>query len=105
METINKSYEMDYYSEIIAIYNESNNCDEMKYLAKNWTIRSYISLIDDMKNNKSLEDANIDDVVRNSMILMLNMFNEKTPDKKISDIEFNEQEKKMIKKDLIKYLE
>ena len=73
MKTSENVSEMDYYDDIISFYQDSteNKAEEEKI--EKWSDRSYISIMKDLNENKQLEDANISDVAKNSIILILNL--------------------------------
>ena len=106
MITMENASELDYYDEIITYYKDSTKNEEEKEIVEKWSDRSYISIMNDLNENKQLKDADISDVVKNSIILILNLFDKKcqvTSDTKLSDLP--EEDKLLIKEALLNALE
>jgi len=89
--------ELDYYSEILDFYEEiSGEKPKNKIKIEKWSDISYIELMNALRNNKRLKDADIKLVAKNSMILILNLFDEKIKidtSKNWNDLDFEEKEK------------
>jgi uncharacterized protein (DUF342 family) len=71
--------EIEYYTEIINFYEQTTEIQaKHEKKVENWEDLSFIKLMKDVKENKILEDkADVKDVVKNSIILILNLFDEK----------------------------
>ncbi len=105
--------EIDYYDEILNFYEDSgynNGENKKKYSAKEierWSNLSYIYLMKDVRKNKKLaDDTEIMDVAKNSIILILNLFDQKCQIKSNADLEgLSRKEKDNIKMALIQALD
>lgn len=98
MKCSENSKEIEYYTEIINFYEQSSESiskDEKEI--ENWQDLSFIKLMKEVKENKKLDDnANVKDVVKNSIILILNLFDERCqtePDTPIEQLNKREQAK------------
>lgn len=103
MKCSENSKEIEYYTEIIDYYeqnSESISADEKEI--ENWQDLSYIKLMKEIKENKKLDDnADVKDVVKNSIILILNLFDERCQNEQDMPIEqLNKREQAKIRKSL-----
>ncbi len=73
-----KVKEIDYYYEIVEYYDYSkNNFGDLTTDLWKWQSLKFINLVNDIKNEKQLVDADMVNVVTNSIILILNLFGKK----------------------------
>ena len=106
MKCMENMYELDYYSEIVDYY-EITESDDFSFDTENYVNHSYIRLMNEVKNEKNLQDACIADVAKNSIILILNLFDKKCQINLSSEIPLEnlpEVEKKKVRKALLKLL-
>jgi len=106
MKCVENMYELDYYSEIVDYY-EITEGNDFSSDTEDYVNHSYIRLMNEVKNKKNLQDAaDIADVAKNSIILILNLFDKKC--KISSEIPLEnlpEVEKKKVRKALLKILD
>ncbi len=107
MKCIDNTSEIEYYDKIINFYLQN-----MDYLENNvktidkWADFSYIRLMKELRTEKKLIDANLPDVVRNSIVLILCLFSKKCRNNRNNSImDFSEEEKIEIKNLMLKTLE
>ena len=106
MQCTDNFNELDYYNEILNFYEHTTEYhnstnDEIE----KWSEQSYIQLMDEVKQNKVLNDASMIDVAKNSIILILNLFDRKcqvTLDRPLELL--SKDEKDAIKESLNKIL-
>ncbi|MHA1898635.1 MAG: hypothetical protein ACTSU2_14685 [Promethearchaeota archaeon] len=107
MKTYNLTKEIDYYDFILRFYEEINEKKKKdKGAIELWSDKSIINLMHDLKQNKKLSDAEIRDVIKNSLILILDLFDEKCqrdPNKPLEAL--SDKDKANIRKILLKVLE
>jgi hypothetical protein len=78
MHCIDNLCEIDYYSEILDFYEKTSEYGNLSYEEiEKWSEQSYIQLMNEVKENKVLNDAPMIDVAKNSIILILNLFDKK----------------------------
>lgn len=88
----NKVKEIDYYYEIIEYYNCSkNNFGDLTADLWKWQSIKFINLLNDIKEDKQLVDADILNVVTNSIILMLNLFGKKKSEPDLNSLGITEK--------------
>jgi hypothetical protein len=95
--------EIEYYAEIIDFYEQTTEIKtKQEKNVENWEDLSFIKLMKDVKENKKLNDnANVKDVVKNSIILILNLFDEKCQSDVDTPIEnLNKKEQAKIRRTL-----
>ncbi|MBD3350960.1 MAG: hypothetical protein GF364_05685 [Candidatus Lokiarchaeota archaeon] len=108
MKSSENQNEIEYYTDIISFYEETTEKKpKPKVEIEKWTDFSYIDLMREIKEEKELKDnADVKDVVTNSIILILNLFDDKCQiqtDRSFSDL--TKKEKKIIREALLKELE
>jgi len=72
----NTCTEIEYYEEIIQHYEESISSGNQTEIDE-WVDTKYISILDDLKHHKPISDAQIEDVAKNAILLILNLFKSK----------------------------
>ena len=101
--------ELDYYSEIVDYYEitESNDFSFDTIEIENFSTQSYIRLMNEVKNEKNLQDdACMADVAKNSIILILNLFDKKCQISSSIPLEnLPEAEKNKVRNALLKFLD
>lgn len=91
----NKVKEIDYYNEIIEYYKCSiKNFGDLTTDLWKWQSLKFINLLNDINNNRQLVDAEILNVVTNSIILMLNLFGKKKSETDLNSL--GKREKKEV---------
>ena len=68
--------ELEYYEDIIQRYEESQY-NEKPIEIDEWIDTKYISILDDLRCKKPISDACIEDVAKNAILLILNLFKSK----------------------------
>ncbi len=76
MSVENVCTELEYYEEIIEFYEESLSTANQREIDE-WMDSKYIRILDDLKCKKPIADAPIEDVAKNAIILILNLFKTK----------------------------
>jgi hypothetical protein len=72
----NTCTELEYYEDIIFHYEESlTSANQIEI--EEWMDSKYISILDDLKSKKPISDASIEDVAKNAILLILNLFKSK----------------------------
>lgn len=66
--------EMDYYTEIVEFYDRVEREGISQREIDIWESKTYISLMNDIKQEKQFLDCNVEDSAINAIILMLNLF-------------------------------
>ena len=107
MKCMENMCELDYYSEIVDYYSEITEYNDFSFdTIENYSFHSYIRLMNEVKNEKNLQDACIADVAKNSIILILNLFDKKCQISSAVPLEnLSETEKKKIRNALVKFLD
>jgi hypothetical protein len=106
MKTADNVTELDYYDGIINYYKETECKSEDDGIVETWSDRTYISLMKDLNSKKCLKDADISDVAKNSIILILNLFDKKCQVRSSTKLnEMSEEDKKIIKEALMNALD
>ena len=72
----NTCTELEYYEDIILHYETSLTSENQNEIEE-WMDAKYISILDDLKCKKPITDAPIEDVAKNAILLILNLFNTK----------------------------
>ena len=72
----NTCTELEYYEDIILHYEESLTSSSQNEIEE-WMDAKYISILDDLKYKKPIMDAPIEDVAKNAILLILNLFKTK----------------------------
>ncbi len=72
----NTCSELEYYEDIILHYEESLTSTNPSEIQE-WMDAKYISILDDLKCKKPIADAPIEDVAKNAILLILNLFKAK----------------------------
>ena len=100
MKCTNLISEVDYYDNILEFYKQNEHLNvENSVQVQKWADLSYIQLMKDIRKKKDLKDAPIKDVVKNSIILILSLFDEKCQQSDESGSEeLSEEEKRMLLK-------
>lgn len=97
--------EFDYYERILNFFEETETEKIESEEIENWTDHSIINLMKDIKDKKQLEDASIKDVIKNSIILILNLFDKKCKAQRNVSLEsLSDEEKKEIKNSLMQVI-
>jgi len=98
--------EIEYYSEILDFYEEIlKKKQKDKEKIEKWSDFSYIELMEEIRKRKKLKDADIKHVAKNSIILILNLFDEKTKIDTSRDWnELSKEEKEKVRKYLLSIL-
>ncbi|MBN2154807.1 MAG: hypothetical protein JW776_02025 [Candidatus Lokiarchaeota archaeon] len=97
--------ELEYYEEIIRYYEDSLSSANQTEIEE-WMGSKYISILDDLKSKRPISDAPIEDVAKNAILLILNLF--KTKQTNYSSVTWNclsKQERKLVKEALFHVLE
>jgi hypothetical protein len=76
VSTENACTELEYYEEIIQYYEDTLSSTNKSDIQE-WMGTKYISILDDLRCNKRIIDAPIEDVAKNAMLLILNLFKSK----------------------------
>lgn len=111
MKCVENMCELDYYSEIVDYYSEITEYNDFSFDTienySSYSSYSYIRLMNEVKNEKVLQDdACIADVAKNSIILILNLFDKKCQIKPTIPLEnLTENEKNEVKNALLKFLD
>ena len=107
MKCMENMCELDYYSEIVDYYSEITEYNDFSFdTIENYSFHSYIRLMNEVKNEKDLQDACIADVAKNSIILILNLFDKKCQISSSIPLEnLSEPEKKKVRNALLKFLD
>jgi len=71
--------ELEYYEEIIQFYEDSLSSINQTEI-DDWVDSKYIKIIRDLKCKKPIADALIEDVAKNAILLILNLFRSKKRD-------------------------
>ena len=97
--------ELEYYEDIILHYEESLSSANPNEIEE-WMDAKYISILDDLKYKKPIVDAPIEDVVKNAILLILNLFkSKKSYCDAISWHSLSKDERRLIRDSLYKVLE
>ena len=97
--------ELEYYEDIIQHYEESRY-DEKPTDIDEWIDSKYISILDDLKCKKPISDACIEDVAKNAILLILNLF--KSKKERFNSVSWqclSKEERKIVQDSLYKVLE
>ncbi|MHA1729019.1 MAG: hypothetical protein ACTSWY_09830 [Promethearchaeota archaeon] len=111
MKCLDNTCEMDYYEEIIDFYEQTLDVITISTVLddqiEKWSDFSYIKLMNEIKNEKELkEEIPIEDVAKNSIILILNLFDKRCQiTSEIPLKSLPSDEKKKIREALLKALE
>lgn len=108
LKSAGHNYEVDYYDEIVQFYEKTRRASDVeKSRIEKWSDFSYIQLMQDIKQRKTLQDAcDVKDVVKNSIILILNLFDDKCQIETETPLEeLSEEEKKKVRKAMLEALE
>lgn len=71
----NTCTELEYYEDIIQYYESLSSANRTEI--EEWMDSKYISILDDLKCKKPIIDAPIEDVAKNAILLILNLFESK----------------------------
>jgi hypothetical protein len=97
--------ELEYYEDIIQYYEDSLISENHKEIEE-WMDSKYISILDDLKCKKPISDASIEEVAKNAILLILNLFKSK---KQYCDSVtwhcLSKEERKLVRDSLYKVLE
>ena len=105
MSIDNTCTELEYYEEIIQYYENSYSSASPTEI-EDWVDTKYITILDDLKCHKPIKDAPMEDVAKNAILLILNLFKSKKSDtKSVSWRGLSIEERKMVRDSLCKVLE
>ena len=105
MTTESACTELEYYEEIIQYYEESLSSADQSKISE-WMDTKYISILDDLKCKKPISDAPIEDVAKNAILLILNLFKSKKEYcEAVSWKCLSKDERKLVRESLYKVLE
>ena len=76
MSIDNTCTEEEYYEEIFQFYEDTISSANQTEIEE-WMDTKYLSILDDLKCKKPISDAPIEDVAKNAIILILNLFKTK----------------------------
>ena len=76
MSIDNACTELEYYEEIIQYYEDTLSSANQNEIEE-WMDTKYISILDDLRCKKHITDAPIEDVAKNAILLILNLFKAK----------------------------
>ena len=94
--------EGEYYDMIVDFFTSNPHISVNE--ADVWESKTFINLLSDLKNKKKLRDADMGDVVRNCIILILNLIDERIKNRIEFDLdELSNWERDKIQEDLIRF--
>ena len=105
MSIDNTCTELEYYEEIFQHFEGSFSSTDQTQLNK-WVDSKYLSILDDLKCKKPISDAHIEDVAKNAILLILNLF--KTKKSYCNGVSWrclSKEERKLVRESLYKVLE
>lgn len=106
MQTSTSSSEIDYYTQIVEFYENYSKGNIPPEKIELFSDISIIKLMEDLKKGKKLKDADIKHVAKNSLILLLDLFDERCQvETDIPIDKLSEEEKRRIKKVLMRLIE
>jgi hypothetical protein len=96
MQNIGFIEETEYYDKIIDFYTETtHNSMFTQNEIWTWQEKTIIQLMNDIKTHKKLKNADIKDVAKNCILLLLKLFNNKNRTDSNFD-ELNEQDRRKV---------
>lgn len=101
----NTCTELEYYEDIILHYEESLSSSKPEEIEE-WMDAKYITILDDLKSKKPISDAPIEDVAKNAILLILNLF--KSKKEFCGSVSWNcltREERNLVRDSLFKVLE
>lgn len=107
MKSAGYNSEVEYYDEIVEFYQKTKKSKDIdKDRIEKWSDFSYIQLMKDIKEKKKLKDScDVKDVVKNSIILILNLFDDKCQvESEVPLEDLSDEEKERVKKALLEAL-